>query len=105
MDVTNPERLLIDRIVEAICAPFAGPNTDEGVQLQILKVFIQFAARLFSNAGNFHAPKGTLTLNLSILRTSSEVRRGVGEQSKEREVGEKPVTHSPEILVGLKNCL
>uniref|UniRef100_F1KQQ2 Brefeldin A-inhibited guanine nucleotide-exchange protein 2 n=1 Tax=Ascaris suum TaxID=6253 RepID=F1KQQ2_ASCSU len=40
VDVTNPERLLIDRIVEAICAPFAGPNTDEGVQLQILKAIL-----------------------------------------------------------------
>ncbi|VDN28655.1 unnamed protein product [Gongylonema pulchrum] len=38
VDVSNPERLLIDRIVEAICSPFSGPNTDEGVQLQILKV-------------------------------------------------------------------
>uniref|UniRef100_A0A0R3QW13 DCB domain-containing protein n=1 Tax=Brugia timori TaxID=42155 RepID=A0A0R3QW13_9BILA len=38
IDVANPDRLLIDRIVEAICSPFYGPNTDEGVQLQILKV-------------------------------------------------------------------
>lgn len=40
VDVSNPERLLIDRIVEAICAPFSGPNTDEGVQLQILKAIL-----------------------------------------------------------------
>ncbi|VDM45102.1 unnamed protein product [Toxocara canis] len=40
VDVANPERLLIDRIVESICAPFAGPNTDEGVQLQILKAIL-----------------------------------------------------------------
>ncbi|MFH4975093.1 hypothetical protein AB6A40_001802 [Gnathostoma spinigerum] len=40
VDVINPERLLIDRIVESICAPFTGPNTDEGVQLQILKAVL-----------------------------------------------------------------
>ncbi|VDN17886.1 unnamed protein product [Gongylonema pulchrum] len=40
VDVSNPERLLIDRIVEAICSPFSGPNTDEGVQLQILKAIL-----------------------------------------------------------------
>uniref|UniRef100_A0A915PU37 SEC7 domain-containing protein n=1 Tax=Setaria digitata TaxID=48799 RepID=A0A915PU37_9BILA len=40
IDVTNPDRLLIDRIVEAICSPFNGPNTDEGVQLQILKAIL-----------------------------------------------------------------
>ncbi len=31
-------RRLIDDVVETICACFAGPQTDEGVQLQILKV-------------------------------------------------------------------
>lgn len=41
IDVANPDRLLIDRIVEAICSPFYGPNTDEGVQLQILKVSVK----------------------------------------------------------------
>ncbi|VDN58317.1 unnamed protein product [Dracunculus medinensis] len=40
VDIANPERLLIDRIVEAICSPFSGPNTDEGVQLQILKAIL-----------------------------------------------------------------
>ncbi|VDN05986.1 unnamed protein product [Thelazia callipaeda] len=40
VDVSNPDRLLIDRIVEAICSPFYGPNTDEGVQLQILKALL-----------------------------------------------------------------
>uniref|UniRef100_A0A0N5A8A3 SEC7 domain-containing protein n=1 Tax=Syphacia muris TaxID=451379 RepID=A0A0N5A8A3_9BILA len=39
-DAANPERLLIDRIVEAICVPFIGPNTDDGVQLQILKAIL-----------------------------------------------------------------
>lgn len=46
-DAANPERLLIDRIVEAICVPFIGPNTDDGVQLQILKVLICIEIRVF----------------------------------------------------------
>ena len=29
---------LIDRIVDTICGCFIGPQTDEGVQLQIIKV-------------------------------------------------------------------
>jgi brefeldin A-inhibited guanine nucleotide-exchange protein len=37
-DSTNPERRLIDRIVDAICSPFTGPHTDDQVQLQIIKV-------------------------------------------------------------------
>uniref|UniRef100_A0A8R1TUZ9 SEC7 domain-containing protein n=1 Tax=Onchocerca volvulus TaxID=6282 RepID=A0A8R1TUZ9_ONCVO len=40
VDAANPDRLLIDRIVEAICSPFYGPNTDDGVQLQILKAIL-----------------------------------------------------------------
>ncbi|VBB28683.1 unnamed protein product [Acanthocheilonema viteae] len=36
IDVTNPDRLLIDRIVEAICSPFYGPNTDEGAILAVV---------------------------------------------------------------------
>jgi brefeldin A-inhibited guanine nucleotide-exchange protein len=34
----SPGRRQIDDVVETICACFAGPQTDEGVQLQILKV-------------------------------------------------------------------
>jgi hypothetical protein len=36
--VAGTGRRLIDDVVETICACFAGPQTDEGVQLQILKV-------------------------------------------------------------------
>jgi len=39
-DSTNPDKKLIDRIVETICACFVGPNTDEGVQLQIIKALL-----------------------------------------------------------------
>ncbi len=37
-DSTTPGKRLIDRIVETICGCFNGPQTDEGVQLQIIKV-------------------------------------------------------------------
>ena len=38
-DSRQPGRKLIDRIVETICGCFLGTQTDEGVQLQIIKVF------------------------------------------------------------------
>ncbi|XP_050518522.1 brefeldin A-inhibited guanine nucleotide-exchange protein 1 isoform X2 [Diabrotica virgifera virgifera] len=39
-DSTTPGKLLIDRIVETICNCFTGPQTDEGVQLQIIKALL-----------------------------------------------------------------
>lgn len=39
-DTSNPERRLIDRIVEAICSSFNGQGTDEAVILQILKAIL-----------------------------------------------------------------
>ncbi|KAF3822521.1 hypothetical protein GH733_007895 [Mirounga leonina] len=37
-DSTTPGKKLIDRIIETICGCFQGPQTDEGVQLQIIKL-------------------------------------------------------------------
>lgn len=37
-DSRSPGKRLIDRLVETICNCFQGPQTDEGVQLQIIKV-------------------------------------------------------------------
>lgn len=39
-DSTTPGKRLIDRIVEVICGCFVGPQTDEGVQLQIIKALL-----------------------------------------------------------------
>ncbi|XP_011503238.1 PREDICTED: brefeldin A-inhibited guanine nucleotide-exchange protein 1 [Ceratosolen solmsi marchali] len=39
-DSTDPNKLLIVRIVETICSCFMGPQTDEGVQLQIIKALL-----------------------------------------------------------------
>lgn len=38
-DSRTPGKRLIDRLVETICNCFQGPQTDEGVQLQIIKVY------------------------------------------------------------------
>ncbi|XP_055548277.1 brefeldin A-inhibited guanine nucleotide-exchange protein 1 [Wyeomyia smithii] len=39
-DSSNPGKFLIDRIVTTICNCFMGPQTDEGVQLQIIKALL-----------------------------------------------------------------
>lgn len=39
-DSTAPGKRLIDRIVDTICGCFTGPQTDEGVQLQIIKALL-----------------------------------------------------------------
>lgn len=39
-DSAEPGKLLIVRIVETICDCFMGPQTDEGVQLQIIKALL-----------------------------------------------------------------
>ncbi|ETN86107.1 Sec7 domain protein [Necator americanus] len=39
-DSSNPDRKLIDRIVEAICSSFVGQGTDEAVLLQIIKALL-----------------------------------------------------------------
>ena len=37
-DSLHPGQRLIDRVIETVCSCFVGPQTDEGVQLQIIKV-------------------------------------------------------------------
>ena len=38
VDSDNSDKLLIDRIIDTVCGCFVGVQTDEGVQLQIIKV-------------------------------------------------------------------
>lgn len=38
VDSTSPGKRMIDRVVEVICGCFIGPQTDDGVELQIIKV-------------------------------------------------------------------
>ena len=39
-DPDNPDKKLIDRVIDTICSCFIGVQTDEGVQLQIIKVCV-----------------------------------------------------------------
>uniref|UniRef100_A0A8C7T4X4 SEC7 domain-containing protein n=1 Tax=Oncorhynchus mykiss TaxID=8022 RepID=A0A8C7T4X4_ONCMY len=39
-DNTTPGKRLIDRIIETICGCFQGPQTDQGIQLQIIKALL-----------------------------------------------------------------
>lgn len=39
-DSSSPGRFLIDRIVTTICNCFSGPQTDDGVELQIIKALL-----------------------------------------------------------------
>ncbi|KRY36959.1 Brefeldin A-inhibited guanine nucleotide-exchange protein 1 [Trichinella spiralis] len=50
-DPKNPNRLLIDRVVQAICSCFSGPNTDDKVQLQIIKALLTIVS---SNSCEVH---------------------------------------------------
>merc|ERR1719342_775617 len=38
--LSNPDKRLIDLVVDTICGCFSGPQTDEGVQLQVLKALL-----------------------------------------------------------------
>ncbi|ESN92223.1 hypothetical protein HELRODRAFT_157983 [Helobdella robusta] len=56
-DPTVPNKRLIDRIVEVICNCFTGPQTDEGVQLQIIKALLTIVT---ANTCEIH--EGTILL-------------------------------------------
>ncbi|KAM7451901.1 Brefeldin A-inhibited guanine nucleotide-exchange protein 1 [Porites harrisoni] len=60
-DSTEPSKKLLDRIVETICSCFVGVQTDEGVQLQIIKALL---TAVTSNSCEVH--EGTL---LQAVRT------------------------------------
>lgn len=59
-DSTTPGKLLIDRIVETICGCFHGPQTDDGVQLQIIKVRSQKFSELKNLFRNSQNKNGSL---------------------------------------------
>lgn len=40
-DPTQPGKLIIDRVIDMVCACFTGVQTDDGVQLQIIKVQLE----------------------------------------------------------------
>uniref|UniRef100_A0A1A7YY29 ADP-ribosylation factor guanine nucleotide-exchange factor 1(Brefeldin A-inhibited) n=1 Tax=Iconisemion striatum TaxID=60296 RepID=A0A1A7YY29_9TELE len=106
-DSTAPGKKLIDRIIETICACFQGPQTDEGVQLQIIKALltavtsqhieihegtvlqavrtcynIYLASR---NLINQTTAKATLTQMLNVIFTRMENQAALEAQEQEKE--------------------
>uniref|UniRef100_A0A6Q2YHE8 SEC7 domain-containing protein n=1 Tax=Esox lucius TaxID=8010 RepID=A0A6Q2YHE8_ESOLU len=105
-DSGAPGKRLIDRLVETICNCFQGPQTDEGVQLQIIKALltavtsphieihegtvlltvrtcynIYLASR---NLINQTTAKATLTQMLNVIFTRMETQAALEAQEKDR---------------------
>ncbi|KAJ8257565.1 hypothetical protein GJAV_G00187030 [Gymnothorax javanicus] len=106
-DSSAPGKRLIDRLVETICNCFQGPQTDEGVQLQIIKALltavtsphieihegtvlltvrtcynIYLASR---NLINQTTAKATLTQMLNVIFTRMETQAALEAQEQEKE--------------------
>ncbi|KAM9785485.1 brefeldin A-inhibited guanine nucleotide-exchange protein 2 [Neosynchiropus ocellatus] len=106
-DSRTPGKRLIDRLVETICNCFQGPQTDEGVQLQIIKALlttvtsphieihegtilltvrtcynIYLASR---NLINQTTAKATLTQMLNVIFTRMENQAALEAQEMEKE--------------------
>uniref|UniRef100_A0A3Q2QR31 ARF guanine nucleotide exchange factor 2 n=1 Tax=Fundulus heteroclitus TaxID=8078 RepID=A0A3Q2QR31_FUNHE len=106
-DGKTPGKRLIDRLVETICNCFQGPQTDEGVQLQIIKALltavtsphieihegtvlltvrtcynIYLASR---NLINQTTAKATLTQMLNVIFTRMENQAALEAQEQEKE--------------------
>ncbi|KAI4886422.1 hypothetical protein NFI96_015350 [Prochilodus magdalenae] len=106
-DSGAPGKRLIDRLVETICNCFQGPQTDEGVQLQIIKVLltavtsphieihegtILLAVRTCYNIYlasrnliNQTTAKATLTQMLNVIFTRMENQAALEAQEAEKE--------------------
>ncbi|KAL1021211.1 hypothetical protein UPYG_G00010220 [Umbra pygmaea] len=117
-DSSAPGRRLIDRLVETICTCFQGPQTDEGVQLQIIKALltavtsphieihegtilltvrtcynIYLASR---NLINQTTAKATLTQMLNVIFTRMETQAALEAREQEKERLSLPQqNHSP----------
>ncbi|XP_053280537.1 brefeldin A-inhibited guanine nucleotide-exchange protein 2 isoform X2 [Pleuronectes platessa] len=106
-DNRSPGKRLIDRLVETICNCFQGPQTDEGVQLQIIKALltavtsphieihegtvlltvrtcynIYLASR---NLINQTTAKATLTQMLNVIFTRMENQAALEAQEQEKD--------------------
>nr|XP_046220823.1 brefeldin A-inhibited guanine nucleotide-exchange protein 2-like isoform X1 [Oncorhynchus gorbuscha] len=105
-DSSAPGKRLIDRLLETICNCFQGPQTDEGVQLQIVKALltavtsphieihegtvlltvrtcynIYLASR---NLINQTTAKATLTQMVNVIFTHMETQAAIEAQEKDR---------------------
>uniref|UniRef100_A0A8C9Y1E7 ARF guanine nucleotide exchange factor 1 n=1 Tax=Sander lucioperca TaxID=283035 RepID=A0A8C9Y1E7_SANLU len=119
-DSTAPGKKLIDRIIETICACFQGPQTDEGVQLQIIKALLtavtsqhieihegtvlQAVRTCYNiylaskNLINQTTAKATLTqmLNVIFARMENQALQEAKQLERERHRQHSPVTQQSE---------
>ena len=64
---SDPSLRTIDKVVECVCSCFSGPQTDEGVQLQILKVCYFVKLIIVISCINLRViPQGTVVNNLGL---------------------------------------
>ncbi|XP_041422402.1 brefeldin A-inhibited guanine nucleotide-exchange protein 1 isoform X1 [Xenopus laevis] len=118
-DSTTPGKKLIDRIIETICGCFQGPQTDEDVQLQIIKALLtsvtsqqieihegtvlQAVRTCYNiylaskNLVNQTTAKATLTqmLNVIFARMENQALQEAKHMEKERHKQQHHFQHSP----------
>ncbi|CAH2285348.1 brefeldin A-inhibited guanine nucleotide-exchange 1 [Pelobates cultripes] len=118
-DSTTPGKKLIDRIIETICGCFQGPQTDEDVQLQIIKALLtavtsqhieihegtvlQAVRTCYNiylaskNLVNQTTAKATLTqmLNVIFARMENQALQEAKHMEKERHKLQHHLQHSP----------
>lgn len=118
-DSTTPGKKLIDRIIETICGCFQGPQTDEDVQLQIIKALLtavtsqhieihegtvlQAVRTCYNiylaskNLVNQTTAKATLTqmLNVIFARMENQALQEAKHMEKERHKQQHHPQHSP----------
>ncbi|KAM8966868.1 brefeldin A-inhibited guanine nucleotide-exchange protein 1 [Pelodytes ibericus] len=118
-DSTTPGKKLIDRIIETICGCFQGPQTDEDVQLQIIKALLtavtsqhieihegtvlQAVRTCYNiylaskNLVNQTTAKATLTqmLNVIFARMENQALQEAKHMEKERHKQQHHLQHSP----------
>ncbi|XP_010567976.1 PREDICTED: brefeldin A-inhibited guanine nucleotide-exchange protein 2 isoform X2 [Haliaeetus leucocephalus] len=122
-DSGAPGKRLIDRIVETICNCFQGPQTDEGVQLQIIKALLTAVTSPYieihegtilqtvrtcyniylasKNLINQTTAKATLTQMLNVIFTRMENQ--AIQESREIEKTNQQKSQSPAIQVVSKS--
>ncbi|XP_009076409.1 PREDICTED: brefeldin A-inhibited guanine nucleotide-exchange protein 2-like, partial [Acanthisitta chloris] len=116
-DSGAPGKRLIDRIVETICNCFQGPQTDEGVQLQIIKALLTAVTSPYieihegtilqtvrtcyniylasKNLINQTTAKATLTQMLNVIFTRMENQ--AAHESREAEKPSHPKPQTPAV--------
>ncbi|KAF7240910.1 Brefeldin A-inhibited guanine nucleotide-exchange protein 2 [Varanus komodoensis] len=117
-DSGAPGKRLIDRIVETICNCFQGPQTDEGVQLQIIKALLTAVTSPYieihegtilqtvrtcyniylasKNLINQTTAKATLTQMLNVIFTRMEnqaIQEARDQEKSSQQKSQSPMSH------------